>query len=248
MEKLFSPIKSRIIQFIDSKKIKKEFFFKQTGISPSNFKGAGAKSEIGGDKIVQILSIFPEINPDWLLTGQGGMLKAVQGSPLPAVYYEEKSRNRIPLYGDVVSIGGSNEVTACMEGKSSPSEWIDTGDWFTEATAAIRHYGDSMVEYPSGCILALKEVTNFQLIIWGRDYVIETDDYRITKRIQQGSNSDSIVAYSSNTETYSDGRLIHEPIEIPLDFIRKISLVLGYVVKNYSSGMVYAIKKAKVTP
>lgn len=121
------------------------------------------------------------------------------------------------------------------------AEWIDTGDWFTEATAAIRHYGDSMVEYPSGSILALKRVEDWRLIIWGRNYVIETTEFRITKRLQDGGD-DYIMAYSSNTATNPDGSLRHSPIKIPKETIRNIDLVLGCVTKEYSNGPMKIIK------
>ena len=120
---------------------------------------------------------------------------------------------------------------------TSVAEYIDTGDWFKEATAAIRHYGDSMVEYPSGSILALKRVYDLNLLIWGRNYCIETTEFRITKRLQDGGE-DYILAYSSNTETYPDGTLIHSPIKIPKVSIRHIDLVLGCVAKEYSNGLI----------
>ncbi|MPM63753.1 hypothetical protein SDC9_110636 [bioreactor metagenome] len=53
---------------------------------------------------------------------------------------------------------------------SRANEWIDTGELFPEATSAIRHYGDSMPEYPSGFILLLKRMIDLGLIIWGRNY------------------------------------------------------------------------------
>ncbi len=73
MDKIFSPIKERIIQFIDYKNITKESFFQATGMSRSNFSGSNAGSEVGGEKIVKILLTYPEINPYWLLLGQGSM-------------------------------------------------------------------------------------------------------------------------------------------------------------------------------
>lgn len=149
----------------------------------------------------------------------------------------------IPFYDDVDSIGGNNEMSANMDGVSRPTEYIDAGDWFRDATAAIRHYGESMVEYPPGCILALKEVYDRELIIPGRDYVIETSEYRVTKRIQLGKDTKHVTAYSTNPETYADGRLIHEPFDIPWRAIRHISLVLGYVVKKNGGTMVYSNKK-----
>lgn len=150
-------------------------------------------------------------------------------------------RKRIPFYDDVTTIGGANSLVADVSQGSIVSEWIDAGDWFPEATAAIRHYGDSMVEYPSGSILALKRVEDWRLIIWGRNYCIETTEFRITKRLQDGGK-DYIIAYSSNQETYPDGTLIHSPIRIPKETIRHIDLVLGCVTKEYSNGPIRIIK------
>jgi len=154
--------------------------------------------------------------------------------------FQDNSEKRlIPFYDDVTTIGGTNGLTANMQSVSAASEYIDTGDWFRDATAAIRHYGDSMTEYPPGCILALKEVNEWQLLLWGKDYVIETNEYRITKCVQSGIDKEHITAYSSNVETYPDGRLKHEPQDIAWKDIRRIFLVLGYVVKNNGGTIVY---------
>ena len=154
------------------------------------------------------------------------------------------SRKKIPLY-DVESIGGNNgEVADTETAVSHVAEWIDAGDWFPGATAAIRHYGDSMVEYPSGSILALRRVEDTRLIINGRNYVIETSEFRITKQLQD-DGGDCIMAYSSNRETYPDGRQIHSPIRIPKSTIRHIDLVLGCVTKEYSNGPIPIIRNSE---
>ena len=257
--------KANLLIYLDKKNISKADFYRKTGLS----NGFLDKNDnISSNNIETIISFFGDISPEWIITGAGEMLRTVSNQNVhnfsntsdstaqnhsQAVQNQRKdtenilqttqNRHLIPLYSDISSIGGSNEQIANMDGVSKPSEWIDTGDWFIEATFAIRHYGDSMVEYPNGCILALKEVANIQSLVWGCDYVIETEEYRITKRIQKGNTPNSITAYSSNTEAYPDGRLIHEPVDIPVESIRRIALVLGYVVKKYSSGMVYTIKK-----
>lgn len=74
MDKI-STIKENILYFIDYQGIKKEDFYKKTGIASSNFKGSGMKSEIGGDKIVKILTAYPILNAEWLITGKGEMIK-----------------------------------------------------------------------------------------------------------------------------------------------------------------------------
>lgn len=161
-----------------------------------------------------------EVSLGWMLTGEGEMLRDTRG-------------NKIPLYDDVDTIGGNNGVVANVDDGARVTEWIDAGDWFPCATSAIHHYGDSMTEYPSGCILALKRVNDPRLLINGENYVIETDEFRVTKQLQD--DGDCIIAYSTNRETYPDGRLIHAPFRIPKEAIRHLDLVLGCVIRKFST-------------
>ena len=202
-------------------------------------------------RFIKRLSIIDEsINLNWLLTGEGAMLREestllrkileepthTQDAPLGNV-----NRKKIPLY-DTYSVGGTSMI-APNDPVTAPTEWIDAGDWFIDATAAMHHYGDSMIEYPSGCILALKEISDKELIIWGKNYVIETDEYRITKRLQRSKDPKYVIAYSTNEEKYQDGTLIHQPIDIPKSAIRRLALVLGYVVKEHCSARFYSINR-----
>lgn len=75
MDKILAPIKQRILQVIDYKQVERIKFFKNLNIAASNFRGNGVYSEVGGEVIAKILAEFPEINSEWLLTGQGKMLK-----------------------------------------------------------------------------------------------------------------------------------------------------------------------------
>ena len=209
----------RLKEFIDANNLSIAAFEKSIGMSNASFgKSLKNNGAIGSDKLENILSVYPDINPDWLLTGRGSMLKSEGKSPMgeqEAVLPAKK--NLIPFYDDVSTIGGLNDRVANTD-PNSPSEWIDAGDWFPEATAAIRHYGDSMVEYSSGSILALRRVNDQRLIMNGRNYVIETSEYRVTKQLQD--DGDHFMAYSTNRETYPDGRQIHAPFSIPKDAIR----------------------------
>ena len=183
---------------------------------------------------------YPQYSPAWLLTGEGSMLREPEKRDA-SVDEAGRERKLIPFYDDVITVGGRNTLSAAMDGRMPSGDMIDAGDWFTDATAAIRHYGDSMEEYPNGCILALKELHDRRQIIWGRNYCIETDEMRVTTRLQPGAE-DYLMAYSSNTDTYPDGHLIHEPFRIYKDTIRRIFMVIGCITKEYSSGPVM-IKK-----
>lgn len=172
------------------------------------------------DKVIEkIEKYYPDLNIDWLVTGDGEMIRADK---------------KIPLYDDDATIGGTNGMVANVDDQARVTEWIDAGDWFPSATSAIHHYGDSMVEYPSGSILALKRVTDARALLNGEHYVIETDEFRITKQILD--DGDAIIAYSTNKETYPDGRLIYAPIRIPKSAIRHMDLVLGCVTKRFGNG------------
>jgi hypothetical protein len=220
-------MKERLIEFLSYLGMGQNKFEEKVGLS------IGYINKLKGDMklntVNKVISTYPELNKEWLIAGEGNMLKI-----------DTLSKKLIPFYDDAETIGGVNGQSANMQGISTPSEYIDTGDWFREATAAIRHYGDSMVEYPPGSILALKEVRERQLIVWGKDYVIETSEYRLTKRVQRGINDENIRAYSSNTETYPDGQLIHEYLDVAWKDIRRIFLVLGYVVKKNGGTIVYS--------
>lgn len=71
-----SNIKRNILYFLDFKGIAKKEFCEKTGISYANMRGKSLESEIGGGQIAEILNIYSEINPEWLLTGKGNMLRS----------------------------------------------------------------------------------------------------------------------------------------------------------------------------
>lgn len=234
---IYSRIKELVDYYCDGNNSK---FATRVGSSEANIRNYIAGRQPKFDFISSIAQEF-EINYEWLLTGRGSMHK----NDVPALASNHNTKetlsspntknNKIPFYDDVLTIGGVNDRVANTDSTSTP-EWIDAGDWFPEATAAIRHYGDSMVEYPSGSILALKRVNDSRLIMNGRNYVIETTEYRVTKQLQD--DGDCFIAYSTNREAYPDGHLIHSPFPVPKDAILHIDLVLGCVTKEYSSGAI----------
>lgn len=67
----FSPIKQRILQFVEYKNVSKREFYAKTGISRGTLDN---NSGITEDILSKIFAIFPEISPNWLLTGEGSML------------------------------------------------------------------------------------------------------------------------------------------------------------------------------
>jgi transcriptional regulator with XRE-family HTH domain len=206
---------AELAEYFKSIGITQEDIANRLGVSQQYVSALLSGKSAFGKKQAQRFQEIWGIQSSWLLTGEGDML----------------AKRRIPLY-DTPTIGGVNEMAAPVDEAAAPSEWIDAGDWFPTATSAIHHYGESMVEYPSGCILVLKRVNDPRLLINGEVYVVETSEYRITKQLQD--DGDHITAYSTNRETYPDGRLVHAPITIPKEEIRHLDLVLGCVIRKFS--------------
>ncbi len=85
-----TTIKERLLQFIENQGIKKEEFYSKIGIDGANFRGKNLHSEFSVDKVVKILRLFPQISTDWLLFGNGEMLKdanAISRCSEPPVHY-----------------------------------------------------------------------------------------------------------------------------------------------------------------
>lgn len=74
-------IKERIIQLIEYKGIPKEKFYTKIGMTSANFRGESKKRPINSNAIENILTVIPDVNTEWLITGKGNMLKGVDLPP-----------------------------------------------------------------------------------------------------------------------------------------------------------------------
>lgn len=76
-------IKEKILSYLEATGKVKSEFYKAIGASPSNFKGDGKKSALSSDKIAVILTLYPDLSPDWLLNDIGEMLRTPMGASKP---------------------------------------------------------------------------------------------------------------------------------------------------------------------
>lgn len=71
-------IVDRIKEFITHKRLSMSAFNEKIGAGKGYIeKQIQRKGSIGGDVLEKIVHVFPEINPVWLLTGEGEMLRPV---------------------------------------------------------------------------------------------------------------------------------------------------------------------------
>lgn len=76
MATIFSNIKERVLYISESKGITREKFFEDLGITYGNFKGKAKEKALSSDVLAKIITKYPEISSEWLLTGNGKMLKS----------------------------------------------------------------------------------------------------------------------------------------------------------------------------
>lgn len=101
-------ILERIKEYIDQKGISIAAFERSVGMSNASFsKSLKNNGSIGSDKIENILSIYTELSPKWLFTGEGNMLKSESDAhdTLPAVAATCSPNEGAPYY-DVEFQGG----------------------------------------------------------------------------------------------------------------------------------------------
>lgn len=67
--------KRRILQFIEYKGIGITNFFKKTGIKRGFLDTDKLDSSVSDMFLAKIIAVFPELNIEWLLTGEGNMLR-----------------------------------------------------------------------------------------------------------------------------------------------------------------------------
>lgn len=104
-------IKDKILTFLKERDIRKIDFFEATGIQSSNFKGKNMASQPGGEMIVKILTLYPELSAEWLLRGEGDMIKADNTNIPTSTQFAHKSEIR-----------GNEEKST---GQNIPPEMID---------------------------------------------------------------------------------------------------------------------------
>ncbi|MBQ8277807.1 MAG: hypothetical protein IJY00_05120 [Bacteroidaceae bacterium] len=71
-------IKQRIIQFIEFKGLSKDAFCKPIGLTNSLLSDSSMNKYLGSDKIFSILKGYPELSAEWLLRGEGEMIRKVE--------------------------------------------------------------------------------------------------------------------------------------------------------------------------
>lgn len=180
-----TSVKERLVEFIKYKRISQRKF-QETAMISNGFV-SNIKKSIASDTIVKISKAYPELNIDWLLEGEGKMIKNVSDN--------EESTFYIPLM-PVVATGGV--LTEFSEGVI-PDNCEHIRSPFDHADIAVPIRGDSMSpEYPNGSIVFVKRINPNAFVEWGKVYVLCTCNGNIVKEVHPADDSQHIVCRSLN--------------------------------------------------
>jgi len=171
----------------------------------------GKKSMPGFDLIYDILSSDLGISPNWLLLGEGNMLKSPKGE-------ETAQATRLPLI-PIEAFAGPGLPTY----EDERIEDFYTVSEFKNSDFLIRVKGDSMVpRYNGGDIVACKRVKDVYFLQWNRAYVICTESQGVMIKRVQPSEKEGCIKCVSDNEKYA-------PFDVPMNDIVQIALVNGAI-------------------
>ncbi|MBS7253519.1 helix-turn-helix transcriptional regulator [Flavobacterium branchiicola] len=216
-------------EYLDYKGITKYKFCNDLGFSN---KFLDNSSNMGTDKACKILHHYPDLNSEWLLTGNGTMIKE-ENTSLVIMNNDRKTvdslqaSQEIPLY-DLEAVAGLRELFSSGE----PQRILDTIKIpnLPKCDGAISVTGDSM--YPllkSGDIILYKE-TEFENIFFGEMYLLSVklndwEEYITVKYVQKSEQGQDYVKLVSQNSH-------HQPKDIHISKISALALIKASIRIN----------------
>lgn len=192
-------VKERLIEYLKIKHVGRNKFERAAGISEgyiSNLKHAP-----GAEILVKILNAAPDLNRIWLLTGEGEMLKntdkerTTETAKLPAPVAKTKPRLPVSAAAGMISeYMGGIRMSQCEQMPVIPR--------FPSYDFTMVVKGDSMEpKFEGGDEIACTKVYN--IVEWGKVYLIDTKDGAFLKRIYEEGDSLRCVSYNSEYPDFS---------------------------------------------
>lgn len=212
-----STVKSRLVDYLRSKRISQIEFTRSLGVSPT-YIGAMRKG-IPTSKMKRISELYPDLNRDWLLYGEGEMIVSEDESKDNGVGKEFET-----LLLPVEAFAGGLQMWSHGVKASECRRIVSP---ISGADFAIPIKGDSMEpRFHDGSTLLIKRINEKAFIPWGHTMVIDTENGVLVKNIlpdkEVGSDGEEYVIAESINPKYP-------PFKIPLSSIYGLYRVMGTV-------------------
>lgn len=189
-------ILDRIKLYIDTKGISIAAFEKSVGMSNASFsKSLKNNGAIGTDKLENILSIYSDISPGWLLTGQGDMLKEE-----PSLSVSMNPQEGTPYY-DVDFLGGfdlQENSQAMVPALNIVANICPRAEMWCNITG---HSMEPTISH--GDIIALHKCS-VEDIQYGEVYAVVLDTFRTVKILRKSSTPGMLKFVPVNKEEFDE--------------------------------------------
>lgn len=161
------------------------------------------------------------VNPEWLLTGEGEMLKSDA-----AAVKDTAAGSGVPFYDIDVTCGIAESFSDVPE---VPQYRIDLPP-LNDCDAAFPVYGDSMEpDFYAGDIVLVRQIRNVDSMLWGEPYLVitnaECDNLRTIKNVYISPDRTKFILRASNPRYEGD-------TIVPIDNVLKIYLVKGKICRR----------------
>ncbi|WP_287677091.1 S24 family peptidase [Bacteroides sp.] len=190
-----------------------------TGVNEANIRNYRNGVMPKADFLEKIVRNF-DINPDWLLTGEGSMLRTDEKTNnTPIAHHTEDPHEGIPLLPVDAMAGAFTGEQQVLEYECE--RYVVPA--FKGADFLIPVKGVSMhPRFSSGDIVACKRLSMDNVFFqWNKVYVIDTDQGPLIKRLKPGSDKEHVLVVSDNTA--------YDPFELAISSIYHLALVIGVI-------------------
>lgn len=190
-----------IIERTTGKSISKELGVRSQYLSDLR---SGKSKNPSSDFVLKLIEIF-NLNPNWLLTGEGEMFRADTPSTEDA---NESLSTEVASPGDGIpfyDIDVMAHISEALDMADERAAGVMVVPGFRDCFACFPVYGDSMEpKISSGDIIAVSQPVPMDRILWGEIYLVVTDCWRVVKTVHPGVTEEYIVLRSINPEYTGD--------------------------------------------
>lgn len=221
--------KGRILYYADTKGVKIPALEKQLSLGRNYFRNT---AKVSVEAVVSFLSVYGEVSPEWLLTGEGDMLKQssihdTTDNIIPLSHPKTPDKiypmSEFNLYDIDVSAGLSRLFSEDGDRNRAYLGKISIPN-MPKCDGAVKVIGDSM--YPllkSGDIIAYKEVHSIESVQYGEIYILQIENdsdvsvvVKYVKKSSEGNEYLNLVSYNKE----------HDPKDVKKESITAMARVI----------------------
>jgi hypothetical protein len=221
-----------IFKYLDYKAVSAYQFSKDIAVSNGYLvKTRQNKGNVGGHILERIVGCCPDLNPEWLLTGEGEMIKKIFKSDKSLI-----SNDRTDAFNETkkIELLTSKVSKIGIKKEKEGAKFIKNNEFFKDASHAMILDDESMFpKYKKNSVVFLKELSSEKFIVINKEYVLETKEYRVVKLMKASGMSNMWSCHSLNDERHLlSNKLIHEPFNVAYDKVIKFYSILGHLQRS----------------